>query len=254
VLVSLLVISLFAVVGQQILDFLGIGIPALQGAGGLLLLIVALELLTDRQDDPSEVPDVNVALVPLGTPLLAGPGAIVATIVFVQQSDGLADRTAIAAGIVAIHLAVYLSLRFSVGITADHPGERHRAADPHRRPAAVGHRRAARRRLGAGVPRRGVARSRVLRPWLGTLVHEPVPPACAADLAGRPAPARGGAGARRSGRASTTSSTQLRSQQVVLADDADVPLDVDAPRRRPRPPTSRLRRGGVRRDRGAGRR
>ena len=117
VLVSLFVISLFAVVGQQILDFLGIGIPALQGAGGLLLLIVALELLTDRQDDPSEVPDVNVALVPLGTPLLAGPGAIVATIVFVQQADGVADRTAIAAGIVAIHVAVYLALRFSVGIT-----------------------------------------------------------------------------------------------------------------------------------------
>ena len=116
-LVSLFVISLFAVVGQQILGFLGIGIPALQGAGGLLLLIVALELLTDRQDDPSEVPDVNVALVPLGTPLLAGPGAIVATIVFVQQADGLDDYTAIAAGILAIHLAVYLSLRFSVGIT-----------------------------------------------------------------------------------------------------------------------------------------
>jgi len=117
VLVSLFVITVFAVLGQQILGFLGIGIPALQGAGGLLLLIVALELLTDRQDDPSEVPDVNVALVPLGTPLLAGPGAILATIVFVQQADGLADRTAIAAGIVAIHLAVYLSLRFSVGIT-----------------------------------------------------------------------------------------------------------------------------------------
>ena len=117
VLVSLFVISLFAVVGQQILGFLGIGIPALQGAGGLLLIIVALELLTDRQDDPSEVPDVNVALVPLGTPLLAGPGAIVATIVFVQQAEQAADYTAIAAGIVAIHLAVYLSLRFSVGIT-----------------------------------------------------------------------------------------------------------------------------------------
>jgi len=117
VLVSRFVISLFAVVGQQILGFLGIGIPALQGAGGLLLLIVALELLTDRQDDPSEVPDVNVALVPLGTPLLAGPGAIVATMVFVQQAEGAADYTAIAAGILAIHLAVYLSLRFSVGIT-----------------------------------------------------------------------------------------------------------------------------------------
>jgi len=117
VLVSLFVIALFAIVGQQLLHFLGIGIPALQGAGGLLLLIVALELLTDRQDDPAEVRDVSVALVPLGTPLLAGPGAIVATIVFVQQADDVADVTAIAAGIVAIHLAVYLALRFSVGIT-----------------------------------------------------------------------------------------------------------------------------------------
>jgi multiple antibiotic resistance protein len=117
VVVSLFVISLFAVLGQQILDYLGIGIPALQGAGGLLLMIVALELLTDRADDPSEVRDVNVALVPLGTPLLAGPGAIVATIVFVQQADGIEDYVAIAAGIVAVHLLVYLSLRFSVVIT-----------------------------------------------------------------------------------------------------------------------------------------
>ncbi|GAC1441772.1 MAG: MarC family protein [Mycobacteriales bacterium] len=117
VLVSLFVISLFAVLGQQILAYLGIGIPALQGAGGLLLMIVALELLTDRAQDPSEVRDVNVALVPLGTPLLAGPGAIVATIVFVQQARGLASYTAIAAGIISVHLLVYLALRFSVGIT-----------------------------------------------------------------------------------------------------------------------------------------
>jgi multiple antibiotic resistance protein len=117
VLVSLAVISLFAVLGQQILTYLGIGIPALQGAGGLLLTIVALELLTDKQDDPSEVDNVNVALVPLGTPLLAGPGAIVATIVFVQKSHGLADRVAIAGGIVAVHLLVFLSLFFSVAIT-----------------------------------------------------------------------------------------------------------------------------------------
>jgi multiple antibiotic resistance protein len=117
VLVSLAVISLFALLGQQILSYLGIGIPALQGAGGLLLTIVALELLTDKQNDPSEVDNVNVALVPLGTPLLAGPGAIVATIVFVQKAEGLADATAIAAGIIAVHLMVFLSLFFSVAIT-----------------------------------------------------------------------------------------------------------------------------------------
>ncbi len=115
--VSLAVISLFALLGQQILTYLGIGIPALEGAGGLLLTIVALELLTDKQDDPSEVDNVNVALVPLGTPLLAGPGAIVATIVFVQKSHGFADRAAIACGILAVHLLVFLSLFFSVAIT-----------------------------------------------------------------------------------------------------------------------------------------
>ncbi|MBC7677718.1 MAG: MarC family protein [Pseudorhodobacter sp.] len=117
VLVSLGVISLFAVLGQQILAYLGIGIPALQGAGGLLLTIVALELLTDKAEDPTEVDNVNVALVPLGTPLLAGPGAIVATIVFVKQADGVAAGISIGLGIVAVHLLVFLSLFFSVAIT-----------------------------------------------------------------------------------------------------------------------------------------
>ena len=53
---------------------------------------------------------------PLGTPLLAGPGAIVATMLFVQRADGLADYTAIAAAIVAVMVAVWLVLRFSGGI------------------------------------------------------------------------------------------------------------------------------------------
>jgi multiple antibiotic resistance protein len=116
VLVSLGVIISFALFGQQILDYLGIGIPALQGAGGLLLLLVALDLLTGRAEDPREVQDVNVALVPLGTPLLAGPGAIVATIVFVRRSDGVLDYLALGLAILAVHLALFLALRFSGGI------------------------------------------------------------------------------------------------------------------------------------------
>ena len=61
------VIVVFAVGGQQILHYLGISLPALQGAGGVLLLLVALELLTGRADDPAQVTS-NVALVPIGTP------------------------------------------------------------------------------------------------------------------------------------------------------------------------------------------
>jgi multiple antibiotic resistance protein len=118
VLVSLLVITLFAVAGQAILAYLGIGIPALQGAGGLLLLLVALDLLTGREStQPGATEDVNVALVPLGTPLLAGPGAIAATIVFVREADGLLGAyLALGAAIVVVHLALFICLRFAGGL------------------------------------------------------------------------------------------------------------------------------------------
>lgn len=114
-LVSLAVISVFAVGGEAILAYLGIGIPALQGAGGLLLLLIALDLLTGRKgSEPQTVEDVNVALVPLGTPLLAGPGAIAATIVFVRQAAGRPPSyLALAAAILVVHLLLYLCLRYS---------------------------------------------------------------------------------------------------------------------------------------------
>ena len=113
VLVAISVITAFALFGQQILNYLGITVPALQGAGGLLLVLVALELLTGKQEAPEDAPSANVALVPLGTPLLAGPGAIVATIVFVRRADGFNDGLAIAVGILAVHAVLYLALRFA---------------------------------------------------------------------------------------------------------------------------------------------
>lgn len=114
--VAFLVIVAFAVFGRQLLAYLQISLPALQAAGGLLLLLVALELLTGKQDEPTQAQDVNVALVPLGTPLLAGPGAIVATMVFVERGDEVADLTAIALGIIGIHVALWATMRYSVGI------------------------------------------------------------------------------------------------------------------------------------------
>jgi multiple antibiotic resistance protein len=114
--VSIGVISCFAAFGQQILKYLGISVPALEGSGGLLLLLVALELLTGRADEPSQTTDVNVALVPLGTPLLAGPGAIVAVILFVQQIHGARDFLAVALAIVAVHVIIWLTMRYSVYI------------------------------------------------------------------------------------------------------------------------------------------
>jgi multiple antibiotic resistance protein len=82
----------------------------------LLLLLVALELLTGKDAEPAKTGDVSVALVPLGTPLLAGPGAIAATIIFVRQSTSLADFLTIIIGLIAVHIILYLFLRFSIPV------------------------------------------------------------------------------------------------------------------------------------------
>ena len=118
-LVALGVIASFAVFGERLLDYLGITLPALQASGGLLLLIVAMQLLglagspTEQRADAG----VNVALVPLGTPILAGPGAIVATMLAVQRAQGdPAGLGAVAAALVAALLVVYLSFRFAAPI------------------------------------------------------------------------------------------------------------------------------------------
>lgn len=112
-LLSLGVISLFALLGQQIINYLHIDLEALQGAGGLLLLLVSLQLLTGQADEPSDSATSNIALVPLGTPLLAGPGAIVAVILFVQQAPSRIDYLWIALAILVIHIAIYLVMRYS---------------------------------------------------------------------------------------------------------------------------------------------
>lgn len=114
--VSFGVITVFAFFGQQILSYLGISLPALQGAGGLLLLLVALELLTGKEEAPTANSDVNVALVPLGTPLLAGPGAIVATMVFSQRVHDWPEFAAVALGVVGVHVTLWLTMRFSLPI------------------------------------------------------------------------------------------------------------------------------------------
>jgi multiple antibiotic resistance protein len=116
--VSLIVIVAFAIFGKFLLDYLHISVQALQGAGGLLLLLIALELLTGRDSSSDSSKDVNVALVPLGTPLLAGPGAIVTTIVFVQNAETTSMKLALAAAIVAVHLAIGLTLMFSTKIVS----------------------------------------------------------------------------------------------------------------------------------------
>ncbi|KIF76564.1 antibiotic resistance protein MarC [Streptomyces sp. 150FB] len=108
------VITVFGLLGQQILDYLHVSVPALMIAGGLLLLLIALDLLTGKNDEPQQTKDVNVALVPLGMPLLAGPGAIVSVILAVQHAHGAGAQISVWAAIVAMHVVLWLTMRYSL--------------------------------------------------------------------------------------------------------------------------------------------
>lgn len=118
VLVALGVITVFGFFGRQILIYLHVSIPALMVAGGLLLLLIALDLLTGKSDEPSQssgrAKEVNAALVPLGMPLLAGPGAIVTVIIAAQRADGPGEHLSVWAAILAIHGVLWFTLRYSL--------------------------------------------------------------------------------------------------------------------------------------------
>jgi multiple antibiotic resistance protein len=108
----------FALFGRLILSYTQVQIAALEGAGGLLLLLVSLQLLTGTAEEPtsSDRAKANVAFVPLGTPLLAGPGAIVATMLYVQRVHSALNVIALALAIAAVAVAAWLSMRFADAI------------------------------------------------------------------------------------------------------------------------------------------
>jgi multiple antibiotic resistance protein len=107
--------ALFA--GGPLLKQLGVGIPALQTAGGIILLVIALDMifarptsafkLTPIEDEEAHVKE-DIAIFPIATPLLAGPGAIGAVIL--MAAGALAD-TASYSGVV-LALAAVMVLTF----------------------------------------------------------------------------------------------------------------------------------------------
>src|SRR4030088_3657257 len=101
-------IVVFALFGRLILDYLHVSVESLTIAGGLLLLLVALQML--RGEEIVQPDTANVALVPLATPLLAGPGAIAAIMVQVQRYQDLPDRVAVLAAVVAMIVVIAFAM------------------------------------------------------------------------------------------------------------------------------------------------
>ena len=114
--ISLLIIAGFALFGRFVLSYMDVSIGAMQAAGGLLLLLVSLNLLTGKEDNSLTAGSKNVAMVPLATPLLAGPGAIVAVMIFAEQVKNSAMGLALATAVVVVHIFVALALMASTFI------------------------------------------------------------------------------------------------------------------------------------------
>jgi multiple antibiotic resistance protein len=91
-----ILLSLFAVAGHYIFKMFGITLAAFELAGGVILLLIGLDMLQAKRSATQEVPGEaedavhkdDAGIVPLGIPMLAGPGSITAVMVLVGQVEG----------------------------------------------------------------------------------------------------------------------------------------------------------------------
>jgi multiple antibiotic resistance protein len=115
------VLSVFATIGPHIFTFFGITIPAFRIAGGILLFGVALEMLhaqvSSTKTTPEEAEDAaargDVGIIPVGIPLLSGPGAIASVMMHAQSARGPLEHGGVYAAIVAVAAVSWLLLRFA---------------------------------------------------------------------------------------------------------------------------------------------
>lgn len=88
---GLIVLTLFALFGHSILEFMGISLSAFRIAGGILLFLTALDMLFERRTKRRKGQahsDNDPSVFPLATPLIAGPGAIATIILLTSKANG----------------------------------------------------------------------------------------------------------------------------------------------------------------------
>ncbi len=88
--IAAVLLTLFGLFGEALLEFIGISMPAFRIAGGILLFLTALDMLferrTQRREGQLAEPDHDPSVFPLATPLIAGPGAIATMILLMGQA------------------------------------------------------------------------------------------------------------------------------------------------------------------------
>lgn len=119
--ISVVILLVFALYGKQLLGLLGIGLNSFRIAGGIMLFLMALEMVFERRTqrredraqkimDANEVEDVSVF--PMAMPMIAGPGSITTIMLMMARADGIAERLVVLGamfGVLALMLAALLA-------------------------------------------------------------------------------------------------------------------------------------------------
>lgn len=123
--VATLVLAGFALIGSRLFQLLGLSMPAFQIAGGLILFLVALDMIRAKrstQEDPGEVAEGkethDVAITPLAIPMLAGPAGLSTVATLVSRADGLVERLSVYAAIAVTGVVSYLTLALAGPVQA----------------------------------------------------------------------------------------------------------------------------------------
>jgi len=120
--VSAVILLLFAAAGRTLLVFLGITVPAFSIAGGVLLLLISIDMLFARLSRTRETPEEEVeaqsssdiSVFPLAIPIISGPGSIATVILYMSQAGtDVRKILAVLAAITIALVASYLSMRAS---------------------------------------------------------------------------------------------------------------------------------------------
>ena len=92
VIIAMIILTMFGLLGDAVLGFIGISMPAFRIAGGMLLFLTALDMLferrTKRREDKTEEEREDPSVFPLAIPLVAGPGSIATMILLADQANG----------------------------------------------------------------------------------------------------------------------------------------------------------------------
>lgn len=114
---AVLVVALL--MGEALLGFFGISVDSFRIAGGILILLMAISMLHGGMSPAKQTPDEaqdaeekeNIAVVPLGMPLLAGPGAISTIIIYSHRGHGIGHYAALLGIALGMALLTWLALR-----------------------------------------------------------------------------------------------------------------------------------------------